>query len=42
VNLLLSKVDYDIAISAHSEGRTIRAIGEVSGKNMIVNTLEIL
>ena len=42
VNLLLSKVDYDIAISAHSEGRTIRAIGEVSGKNMVVNTLEIL
>ena len=42
VNLLLSKDDYDTAISAHSEGRTIRAIGELSGNNMTVSTLEIL
>ena len=42
VNLLLSKDDYDAAINAHSEGRTIRAIGELSGNNMTVNTLEIL
>lgn len=42
ITLDLTKDDYDIAILAHSEGKTIRARGEISGNDMSVNTIEIL
>ena len=42
ITLELSKNDYDTAISAHSEGKTIRARGEIVGRNMEVSALEIL
>lgn len=42
ITLELSKNDYDTAISAHSEGKTIRARGEIVGRNMKVSALEIL
>ena len=42
ITLNLSIDDYDSAILAHSNGRTIRVRGELIGKSVSVNTLEIL
>lgn len=42
VMLELGKDEYDIAIQAHSAGKTIRASGEFSGKKMINVSLDIL
>ena len=40
--LALEKDEYDIAIQAHLEGRTIRANGEIAGKEMINVSLDVL
>lgn len=42
VMLELGKDEYDIAIQAHSAGKTIRASGEFSGRKMINVSLDIL
>lgn len=40
--LELGKDEYDIAIEAHSTGKTIRANGELLGNHMVNVTLDIL
>ena len=42
IMLALEKDEYDIAIQAHLEGRTIRANGEIAGKEMINVSLDVL
>ena len=42
ITLDLGKEEYDLAIHAHSEGRTVRANGEISGKKMINVALDVL